>query len=164
MRTEKREKSMAEFVVVIIIFAVLMKVFIGYFFEQEKNISKAGFSALGQNFNNKIIAVHAQWLMDKKPNVVLLSSFGSQSKIPVTVNTKGWIDVSKQQLDSNTTTACEQIWFLAMAAPMQLMKFSIAAIQIQDKDNNNFNHCRYVLSSGEYFEYVSATGKVSKVN
>jgi len=162
-RVDKREKSMAEFVVVIIVFAVLMKIFISYFSEQEQHITTTGFTAISQNFNSTVLAVHAQWFMDKQPNVVLLAAPDKKDRISVTVNEHGWLDVPKQAIKLTTTTACENIWQLAMTIPMQLMKFSIAAIELHDKGLDDFHHCRYLLPSGQYFEYYSETGKVTKV-
>jgi len=163
-RVDKREKSMAEFVVVIIVFAVLMKIFISYFSEQEQHITTTGFTAIAQNFNNTVVAVHAQWFMDKQPQIVWLATQHKKDRIAVTVNKQGWLDVPKQIKSSENITACENIWQLAMTIPMQLMKFSIAAIELHDKGVGDFHHCRYLLPSGQYFEYYSRTGKVTKVN
>jgi hypothetical protein len=162
-RVDKREKSMAEFVVVIIVFAVLMKIFISYFNDQEQHITTTGFTVISQNFNNTVLAVHAQWYMDKQPRVVLLATQDKKDRNPVTVNKHGWLDVPKQEIIQSNTTACESIWQLAMTIPMQLMKFSIAAIELRDKGLGDFHHCRYLLPSGQYFEYYSETGKVTKV-
>lgn len=162
-RVNKREKAMAEFVVVIIVFAILMKIFINYFSEQEQSITKAGFTAIAKNFHSTVLVVRAQWLMDKQPKVVQLTTLNKEGKTPVTVNNYGWLDAPKQTSQLNTTTACENIWQLAMTMPMQLMKLSIAAIELRDKDFAEYRHCRYFLSSGEYFDYYSKTGQVSKV-
>ncbi len=164
---DKREKSMAEFVVVIIIFAVLMKIFINYFSEQEPRITTTGFTAIAQNFNNTIMVVHAQWFMEQKPNVIWLATSNKKDKVAVTVNKKGWLDIPKQTINETIhltkMTPCESIWQLAMTIPMQLMKFSIAAIELRDKGLGDFHRCRYLLPSGQYFDYYSETGKVTKV-
>ena len=162
--TEKREKSAVEFVIVIVVFALLMKVFIDYFFEQEKYMSTAGFTALAQNFHDTVLAVHAQWLMDNKPAVVMLASLDTKHKTAVSVNKRGWLDISVKASASKESTPCEQIWQLVMNTPMQLMKFSIAAIEFKTQEQSHFHHCRYVLPSGQYFEYNSETGKVTGVN
>ncbi len=161
---DKREKSMAEFIVVIIIFAVLMKIFINYFNKQEQHITTAGFTALSQNFNNTIMVVHAQWFMDKQPNTVLLATQNKKEKMAITVNKHGWIDVSQQTVALTNITPCEGIWRLAMSIPMQLMKLSIVAIELRDNRLGDFHHCRYLLATGQYFEYYSETGKVTKVS
>lgn len=160
---EKREKSMAEFIVVIIILAILMKIFISYFSEQEQQITATGFTAIAQNFNNTVMVVHAQWLMDKQPSVVWLATQEKIDKMAVTVNKRGWLDMPKKAIILTNITPCENIWQLAMAIPMQLMKFSIVAIELHDKSLGDFHHCRYLLPSGHYFEYYSETGQVTKV-
>lgn len=162
-RVDKREKSMAEFVVVIILFAVLMKVFISYISDQEKNISSAGFSTLAQNFNSTILTVHAQWLMEGKPEIIWLASLDKKNKLAITINKKGWLDVHNQSSGLKSRTNCENIWQLAMTIPMQLMKLSIAAIELRGKTSNDYHYCRYLLPSGDYFEYSSETGKVTRV-
>jgi len=162
-RVEKREKSMAEFVVVIIIFAILMKVFISYFSEQEQHITTTGFTTIAQNFNNTIMVVHAQWFMEQQPSIVWLATLNKEDKVMVTVNKRGWLDIPKDTINDTSITPCEHIWQLAMTIPMQLMKLSIAAIELRDKTMGDFHHCRYLLPSGLYFEYQSETGKVSKV-
>jgi competence protein ComGC len=159
----KRKKSMAEFVVVIIIIAVLMKIFISYFSEQEQHITTTGFTAIAQNFNNTVMVVHAQWFMDKKPNVVWLATQNKIAKIAVTVNKRGWLDTPKKTIKLTNITPCENIWQLAMSIPMQLMKFSVVAIALHDKTEGDFHQCRYLLPSGQYFEYYSETGQVTKV-
>jgi len=164
---EKREKSMAEFVVVIIILAILMKVFISYFSEQEQRITTTGFTAIAQNFNNTIMVVHAQWFMEQKPSLVWLATANKKDKVGVTVNKNGWLDIPKQTINKiiplTNMTPCENIWQLAMTIPMQLMKLSVAAIELRDKTMEGFHHCRYLLPSGQYFEYYSETGQVTKV-
>jgi len=160
---EKRERSMAEFVVVIIIFAILMKIFISYFSEQEQHLTTTGFTGIAQNFNNTIMVVHAQWFMEQQPKVVWLATLNRKDKVMITVNKRGWLDIPKGTITETNTTPCEQIWQLAMTIPMQLMKLSIAAIELRDKALSDFHHCRYLLPSGQYFEYQSKTGQVSKV-
>jgi len=162
-RVEKREKSMTEFLVVIVVFAILMKIFISYFSEQEQQITSAGFTAVSQNFHNTVLSVHAQWLMDNQPSRVMLATQGKKGRVAVTVNKQGWIDSFSQTTNLAPLTACENIWQLAMTIPMQLMKFSIAAVELRDKERNDFHHCRYLLPSGQYFDYYSETGKVTKV-
>lgn len=159
--TDKKEKSLAEFIAIIALVGVMMAVFINYFIKGEAQFTQAGFATFAQNFNTKVNAVHAQWLMDKQPNVVLLSSFNKKEKQAVPVNQKGWIDVKHEEL------ACEAIWQLIMETPMSLMKFSISAIEVHDKTSeqnvNDKVQCRYILIDGRYFNYDRANGKVSKV-
>ena len=109
------------------------------------------------------MVVHAQWFMDKQPNVVWLATQNKKDKVAVTVNKRGWLDIPKQTIKLTNITPCENIWQLTMTIPMQLMKFSIAAIELRDKGLGDFHHCRYLLPSGQYFEYYSETGRVTKV-
>jgi hypothetical protein len=161
--SEKREKSTAEFIIVVVLLGFLMKLFIGFYFSQEESIANAGFKTLAQNFKNTVVVVHAQWLMDKQPRVVKLSSLNSKDKVKITVNKKGWLDTEQYYHKKYRTSACENIWQLAMNIPMSLMNFSIAAIEIHDDRWRDYHKCRYIISTGEYFEYSSVTGKVTQV-
>lgn len=160
--SEKKEQSLAEFVVIVALVGVMMAVFINYYIKSEEQFSHAGFTTLAQSFNTKVSAVHAQWLMDKQPNIVLLASFNRKEKQAIPVNKAGWIDVK-----TNDRLACENIWQLVMETPMDLMKLSISAIEVYDHTNEKNDQakaqCRYVLLDGSYFNYNRANGKVSKV-
>jgi len=156
-KVEKREKSLAEFIIIVVLLALLMKVFISYFFEHQEQITTTGFTSLAQSFNSTVVAVHAQWLMEKKPSVVALGQLNNSEKQLVQVNNHGWLDTHKNDF------SCEEIWRLAMAVPMSLMKLSIAAIELK-RPENNFHHCRYILSSGQFFDYISETGEVTAVS
>jgi hypothetical protein len=159
--SEKNEKSLAEFIVIIALIGVMMAVFISYFFKNETQFTHAGFTTIAQSFNTNVSAIHAQWLMDKQPNIVLLVSFNKKEKQAIPVNKAGWVDVKHKQL------ACEAIWQLVMETPMSLMKFSISAIEVYDKTDEQHDQvkvqCRYVLLDGSYFQYNRTNGKVSKV-
>ncbi len=155
---------MAEFVVVVIVFTVLMTIFINYFSEQEQNITTAGFTAISQNFNSTVVFVHAQWLMDLQPSTVWLVAQSEEKRIGVSVNKRGWLDVPRQTVKLTNITPCEYIWQLAMEMPMELMKSPITTIELRAKAQRDFRHCRYLLPSGQYFEYYSETGKVTKVS
>ncbi len=161
--SEKREKSTTEFIVVVILLGFLMKIFISYFFAQEQSITQAGFKTLAQNFKNTVVVVHAQWLMEHQPHVISLSSVNNDTRQAVTVNKKGWLDTTYATKVSDSSNDCENIWQLAMNRPLALMKFSIAAIEIHQENLSNYHQCRYLIPSGEYFEYSSATGKVTQV-
>ncbi len=156
---EKKEKSRAEFIIIIVMVATLMAIFILYVLPQKQRLTNAGFTSLAQNFNSNIISIHALWLMDKQPNLVQVSSFNKQETQSVPVNKKGWVDVKP------SFQACEQIWQLVMLMPLNLMKYNITSLELRDNQKNEqvFHHCRYLLSSGEFFDYVSRNGKVTKV-
>jgi len=159
--SEKKEKSLAEFLVIISLVGAMMAIFINYFIKNESQFNHAGFTTLAQSFNTKVNAVHAQWLMDKQPRVVLLASFNDNKKQVIPVNKAGWIDVQQQ------TLTCESIWQLVMETPMNLMKLSISAVEVHDHTNKQHDQtkvlCRYTLLDGRYFNYNRVNGKVSKV-
>jgi len=171
--SEKKEKSLAEFVVIVALVGVLMAIFINFFSKNESQFTQAGFATIAQSFNTKVNAVHAQWLMDKQPNVVFLATFNSKEKQAIPVNKAGWIDVQQTQL------SCEAIWLLVMEVPITSMSFTISAIEVhtslgnqQRKKKNKLkreqgifgnSECRYVILDGSYFQYKPAEGKVSNI-
>ena len=163
--SEKKEKSLAEFIVIVALVGVMMAIFINFFIKNETSFTQAGFSTIAQSFNTKVNAVHAQWMMDKQPNVVHLASLNKEQKQAVPVNKAGWIDVQQTQL------SCEAIWQLVMEMPINSMSTPISAIEVRishSKYQNNQSGvensvCRYVLLDGSYFQYTRTKGKVSKV-
>jgi competence protein ComGC len=159
--SEKNDKSLAEFMVIIILIGIFMSVFITYFMKQESQFSDTGFKSLSQKFTSKVSTVHAQWLMDKQPRVVRLSALNQSEKQLVTVNRKGWVDVAGSDF------VCERIWQLVMESPLNLMKQTISAIEVRTLVNNTPQKtesvCRYVLPSNSYFEYNRVNGRVSAV-
>jgi len=167
--SEKKEKSLAEFVVIVALVGVMMAVFINFYIKNESQFTQAGFATIAQSFNTKVNAVHAQWMMDKQPNVVYLASLNNEQKEAVSVNKAGWIDVQQTQL------TCDAIWQLVMETPISAMKFPVSAIEVhtslnkrlgkqQSKEGDSIkSECRYVLLDGSYFQYNRAKGKVSKV-
>ena len=163
--SEKKEKSLAEFVVIVALVGVMMAVFINFYIKNESQFTQAGFATIAQSFNTKVNTVHAQWMMDKQPNVVYLASLNNEKKQAVPVNKAGWIDVQQTQL------SCDTIWQLVMEMPISAMKFPVSAIEVhtslgkqRSKDGDSIkSECRYVLLDGSYFQYNRAKGKVSKV-
>lgn len=162
--SEKKERSQAEFIVIIALVGVMMAIFINFFIKNEAQFTRASFASMAQNFNTKVNTVHAQWMMDNQPNIVYLASLNEVKKQAVSVNKSGWIDVQEP-------LACERIWRLVMESSMDTLNFSVSAIEVhnaynkqskkQDKLKNG--QCRYVLLDGSYFQYNRAKGKVSKV-
>lgn len=163
--TEKKDKSLAEFVVIVALVGIMMAVFINFYIKNASQFTQAGFATIAQMFNTKVNAVHAQWMMDKQPTVVYLASLNNKQKQAVSVNKAGWIDVQQTQL------SCEAIWQLIMEIPITAMKLPVSAIEVhtlngthQSKQGNaKKSECRYVLLDGSYFQYNRAKGKVSKV-
>jgi hypothetical protein len=138
-----------------------MAVFINYFLKNEAQFTHAGFATLAQNFNTKVSTVHAQWLMDRQPNTVQLVSLNKKEKQAISVNKAGWIDVKQKKY------TCAAIWQLVMETPINLMQFSIAALEVDSNINKQYKQkkvqCRYVMLDGSYFQYNRTNGKVSKV-
>ena len=153
---EKSEKSMAELLIVITIFSVLIAIFIAYFLKQESQISTAGFGALTNKFGTKVVAVHGQWLMDKQPREVKVVSLYQDETVNIPVNKKGWIDVKSEVL------ACEAIWQHVMDIPMLFLKSPVSAVEIHKESMKVGRLCRYSLVSGQYFEYRTDNGQVNK--
>lgn len=154
--SDKREKTLAELVIIVLIIATLMSSFIYYFFKQEQQLTQVGFDAIASTFSTKVTTVHAQWFMDGQPDVVIVYSLAKQ-KQSIPVNKNGWLDTL------NSKTACSSIWQNVIEAPMSFMKSPVAAIEIKREKNQNGHICQYVLPTGEYFEYSSTNGKVSRV-
>ena len=156
--SEKKEQSLAEFVVIVALVGVMMAVFIKFFIKNEDQFMRAGFATVAQSFLTKVNAVHAQWMMDKQPNRVELASLNKEKKQAISVNKAGWIDVQTKK------SACEKIWQLVMETPMSSMSFSVSAIEVYSTQYGLKNsQCRYVIRDGSYFQYERTNGKVSKV-
>ncbi len=159
--TEKTEKSLGQMLIVIMMVGVLMAVFIYYAFKQEATFQSTGFKAIKNTFASKVQIVHAQWLMDNQPNVIVLSSNSSSDdskyKQIIHLNKKGWI------VHQGGTSRCENIWTVIMEMPLALMKETISALEIKDETKSSGSVCRFVIPSGEYFEYNARNGRVSAV-
>lgn len=156
--SEKKQASTIEFLVVIIIVAVLMKLLIDLFFSQQEKITNTAFVGLAQSFTSKVNVIHGQWLMDEQPDIVILSRLNSMEKQYVNVNNFGWID------SNHTSLACHNIWQQTLAMPLQVVKSVVIAIEIQNKTIKNGRLCRYSIANGQSFDYRSDTGKVKQVN
>ena len=57
--SEKKEKALAEFVLIILLIGILSSVFINYYIKQEVQYTNAAFSNLAQRFNTTVTTVHA---------------------------------------------------------------------------------------------------------
>lgn len=151
---------MAQMVIIIAMVSVLMAVFIYYFFKQEASFTDTNFTAMKNSFSARVTVARAQWMMDNQPSSLILQAGpeagNSSEKLALTLNRNGWID-SKQQ------HPCEKIWNMAMDSPLQLMKSTISAVELQGVDSKGFSYCRYIVASGEYFDYNAGSGRVSDV-
>jgi len=155
---EKKQRSYFEFIMVVLVIAVLMKLLIELFFSQQARITDTAFVGLAQSFTSKVNVVHGQWFMDKKPNIVVLNSLHSMEKQYITVNKFGWID------NDHGSLACNEIWQQTLAMPLTVVKSIVVAIEIQNKAIKNGRLCRYRIANGQYFDYRSDTGKVRLVD
>jgi len=154
---EKKQRSLAEFIVVLIIIAVMMKLLLDLFFSQQEKITNTAFVGLAQGFTSKVNVVHGQWLMDEQPDTVVLSQINSQEKQYIKVNSVGWVDSAHKSL------ACQNIWLQTLAMPLKVVKSPVIAIEIQNKAIKNGRLCRYSIANGQSFDYRSDTGKVKQV-
>jgi len=151
---DKKQRSVYEFVIVVVIVAIMMKLLIDVFFSQQAKVTNTAFSSLSQNFTSKVNVVHGQWLMDKQPNIVVLNRINSNERAFINVNSKGWVD------SEHTSLACHKIWQQILAMPLQVVKSKVIAIEIQNNTNKIGRLCRYSIANGQYFDYRSDTGKV----
>lgn len=163
---EKKEKSLVELIVIVILLTVLMAVFLGYYFKHEQKFSDTGFHGLANNFSSKVQVVHAQWLMDKQPSSVKVKGHQINDIEIVTVNKNGWLDVDFDRGFSSKVLIqpCQRIWQLALGIPQSLIKQPVSAVQVKrggHRANGGYTGtCRYQLASGLYFDYDTRTGKV----
>lgn len=153
--SDKKEKPLAEIVIIVIVLAILMMNFIHYFFKEENQLTKVAFNQLAQNFSTKVTAVHAQWFMDKQPNSVILVL--PKEKQHINVNSNGWIDTLTNK------NACVDIWKKIVMGPMYFMNSPVSAVEIRTANITIGHVCQFELPSGEYFEYNAENGKVSQV-
>lgn len=161
---EKREKSLGEQVIIIVLLGAMMALFLYYFFKQTNELSQAGFGNLAHNFSAKVTAIRAQWYMDKQPQMVFVRENTSDNKrnqgYGIPVNQKGWVDVGEGGI------GCEKVWQFVMGTALVFMKQPISVISVESAGQPDERQCRYGLPTGEYFVYQPSTGKVhsSKVD
>ena len=152
--SEKKEKSLAEQLIIVVIISVLMATFWRQFNVNEQAISDTGFKALANSFTTKVQTVHAQWFMDKQPNIVSLKDAqGNVEKI--SVNQHGWVDT----LDDEQR--CLKIWQQVMNLPLVFIKQPISVVTIKRAQSAQYPVCRYGLNELSYFEYNIKTGKIT---
>ncbi|MGB2742173.1 MAG: hypothetical protein WBC60_16650 [Cognaticolwellia sp.] len=157
---EKKEKSLTEILIVVVLIAILMASFIFYFFKYQGQLTRAGFTSIAQVFSARVTGIHAQWFMDQQPRLVNVKSSkiqadgGTNVKIPV--NSAGWVDAGNKAL------SCQDIWQFVMETPLIYMKQSVGAVLV-DQGSRVLAYCQYSLPSGEYFTYQRHSGKVSTV-
>lgn len=150
-----REKSLGENMVIFSLIAIFMSAFIYYFFKQDEQITQAGFERIANNFSSKVMAIRAQWFMDRQPDTVSLKDNGIVENIKV--NKKGWVDFGE---DSQN---CHKIWQVVISHELTFMNQQVIVIDIHHEANQLKSACRYSLVTGEYFDYHLMSGKVTKV-
>lgn len=146
---ESEEKSMAELLIIVVVIGVLMASFIRYFFKQENNITDAGYQALANNFASQVQSVHAQWLMDGQPSVVVVKEV-SGKKTAIAVNQQGWI----------ASENCHGVWQQVMDMPLEFLKQPISVIELITNNQQSSAICRFAISENVYFDYHLSSGKV----
>jgi len=149
----KKEKTLAEQLIIVVLIAVLMAIFWLEFEENEQVIENTGFEAMSNAFSTKVQLVHAQWLMDKQPSKVMVKNSYGQVEV-IAVNKKGWVDaVDAQQ-------PCVDIWRQVMNLPLIFIKQPISVIAVNRMQSVKNSVCRYALNGSTYFEYDKNTGKL----
>jgi competence protein ComGC len=157
INTEKKHRTLNEFIVVVIIIAVLMTFLLDLFFAQQDRITNTAFVGVAQSFTSKVNIIHAQWLMDDQPTKVSLNRMNSEDKEYVEVNDAGWID------NQHASLACQEIWQQTLLMPLQVVKSLVTVVEIKNKAIKNGRLCRYSIANGQSFDYRSDTGKVKQV-
>lgn len=155
---ERKERSMIEVLVIVVLMGALAVVFISSFFKQEQQLSNAAFESRVQEFSSRVQVIHAQWMMDKQPNVVQLRILHSKEIETVTVNKKGWVD------SSSGTSPCQDIWYMATGAPLIFMNSPVTVIDIE-RAGEAGRVCKYLAGDEDQlyaFEYSPSNGKIKR--
>jgi hypothetical protein len=69
----KRERSLAEQVIIISLLFILMASFIHSFFKNKTQLNNIGFITLANNFSSQLVLIHSQWLMTGRPAQLILT-------------------------------------------------------------------------------------------
>jgi len=166
--SDKKGKTLAENLIIVVMLGLLMASFIYYFFKQESHFTKVAFDAVANSFSARVTGIHAQWFMDNQPRWVIIKETatinGERKNMRVTVNKAGWVDTHNSEL-SSVQNYCQQIWQQVLATPMVYMKQPISAVLVNTNNarQDKSRLCQYSLPSGEYFEYQPSNGKVSQI-
>ena len=151
---ERKERSMAEVLIIVVMIGVMASVFMNFFFKQEGHLNRAAFDSLAQTFSAKVQVVHGQWMMDRQPSVIKLSTLNDKGTSLVTVNKSGWLDAEK------SSTPCHDIWTMAMEIPLVFMNEPVSVIEIENTSHSNDKICRYSAGEQLSFDYHVQSGKV----
>jgi len=74
----KRERSLAEQVIIISLLFILMASFIHSFFKNQSQLNNIGFTTLANNFSSQLVIIHSQWLMSGRPAQLILTEVSLQ--------------------------------------------------------------------------------------
>ena len=164
LASAKREKSMAEFLLIVACVLLMMAIFAYYFFKQEDEYSKVAFERLANNFADKIVVTHGQWLMESRPKTIELKRFGDdyRANSDSTAVNQIWRLNKNGWLDSEDNNACYEIWRIVTETELTVLPEPISVLETQTSGQLG-RVCRYQLASGTYFDYNSRTGDVSTV-
>ncbi len=155
----KEKITLAELIIIVVVIAVLMTSVGIYFFKHQGQVTQAGLNNISHVFAARINAMRAQWMMDAQPRMLFIDDQLSDNKITVHLNAKGWVD------NGQTTDACQENWQQVMGSSIEQTDANIAAIwlTLNTVAGNKHSHCRFSLSSGEYFTYTPSNGKITEV-
>ncbi|MFD2167774.1 hypothetical protein ACFSJY_16090 [Thalassotalea euphylliae] len=149
-----KEKSKAELMMIVALIAIMMAVFLEYFFRQEETLTGTGFSALKGRFVSEVQVIHGQWLMDGEPALVKQKNAAGQLT-QIRVNKQGWVD------STSDNQRCHDIWIQVIGSQPELLKKPVSVIEILRQGSEQEFLCRYAISKTQFFEYSPKTGKIS---
>lgn len=163
-QADAREKSIAEFVGMVLIVAVLMAYFVKHFLQNEPSYQEVSLDVTFSQFASQVVSIHSQWYLEQQPETMAIiekAVDGSTlNKRWITLNKKGWPDVKSAE------RPCADIWQLVMAQPLLVRNTPVSAVQVKFNTEPNMigKICRFYLTNQRYFEYNSGNGEVSKAN
>lgn len=163
-QADEKEKSIADFVGIVLIVAVLMALFIWYFLKHEQGYQQVALNNAKTRFSSQVLLAHAQWLVEFSPTTLVMTlelPDGSRSKRRITMNKLGWPDSNSASL------ACHEIWQQVMAEPLKVLNTQVSVVELKrqlDSGKSTGKICRYFLSESRFFEYNSGNGQVTTAN
>ena len=159
------ELTMNKVLIVVVLLGILMSVFIHYYLKQREYLESNAIKSMAASFSAQVVAARAQWFIEQQPSTLIMKGYDEDENNftkRVTLNKAGWIDVN-DKLIQQSQGICQQVWLMVMNRPLVFFKGSITSVLV-NKSKNEFGHvCRYIVNSGEYFEYNSENGKVSDI-
>lgn len=155
----KDKVTLAELIIIVLLIAVLMTIFLGYFFKHQDQVTRTGFNNVSQVFAARLNAMRAQWMMSGQPRFILIADEISKQEVKISINNKGWVT------SQNSDSGCENIWLQIMGSSLDERESPITAIFLIVNTDGIVKQsvCQYSLSSGEYFTYNVNNGLVSAI-